>query len=203
MAENPVMLDDVVVTGSMAQALEKRGFAVNVIETGQIALQSVQVNEILDRTAGVRIRQDGGMGSRVNYNINGLSGNSIKIFIDGVPASNYGPSFSLSSIPSALIERIEVYKGVVPGYLSEDALGGAINIILKQRRNKSLTTSFSVGSFNTHQWNAAGSYRWNNGFTVDASAFITTATIITRSGARISGLPIPIHGKRSILKGSV
>ena len=155
----------------VAEALEKRGFAVNVIETQQIALQSVQVNDILDRTAGVRIRQDGGMGSKVNYNINGLSGNSIKIFIDGVPASNYGPSFSLSSIPSALIERIEVYKGVVPGYLSEDALGGAINIVLKQRRSKSLTTSYSVGSFNTHQWNAAGSYRWSNGFTVDASAF--------------------------------
>lgn len=169
--ENPVMLDDVVVTGSMAEALEKKGFAVNVIETQQIALQSVQVNDILDRTAGVRIRQDGGMGSKVNYNINGLSGNSIKIFIDGVPASNYGPSFSLSSIPSALIERIEVYKGVVPGYLSEDALGGAINIILKQRRTKSLTTSYSVGSFNTHQWNGAGSYRWDNGLTVDASAF--------------------------------
>ena len=171
MMENPVMLSDVVVTGNMAQALERKGFAVNVIETGQIALQSVQVNEILDRTAGVRIRQDGGMGSSVNYNINGLSGNSIKIFIDGVPASNYGPSFSLSSIPPALIERIEVYKGVVPGYLSEDALGGAINIILKQRRKESLTTSYSIGSFNTHQWNAAGSYRWDNGFTLDASAF--------------------------------
>jgi outer membrane receptor protein involved in Fe transport len=169
--ENPVMLSDVVVTGSRANAMEKKGFAVNVIETQAIALQSVQVNEILDRTAGVRIRQDGGMGSRVNYNINGLSGNSIKIFIDGVPASNYGPSFSLSSIPSALIERIEVYKGVVPGYLSEDALGGAINIVLKQRRRKSLTTSYSTGSFNSHQWNMAGSYRWNNGFTVDASAF--------------------------------
>lgn len=171
MTENPVMLSDVVVTGSMADAMEKKGFAVNVIETREIALQTVQVNEILDRTAGVRIRQDGGMGSRVNYNINGLSGNSIKIFIDGVPASNYGPSFSLSSIPSALIERIEVYKGVVPGYLSEDALGGAINIILKQRRDKSLTTSYSIGSFNTHQWNAAGSYRWNNGLTFDGSAF--------------------------------
>ncbi len=171
MMENPVMLSDVVVTGSMADAMEKKGFAVNVIDTREISLQTVQVNDILDRTAGVRIRQDGGMGSRVNYNINGLSGNSIKIFIDGVPASNYGPSFSLSSIPPALIERIEVYKGVVPGYLSEDALGGAINIILKERRNKSLTTSYSVGSFNTHQWNGAGSYRLNNGFTFDGSAF--------------------------------
>lgn len=171
MKENPVMLSDVVVTGSRVNALEKKGFAVNVVETQAIALQSVQVNDILDRTAGIRIRQDGGMGSKVNYNINGLSGNSIKIFIDGVPASNYGPSFSLSSIPSSLIERIEIYKGVVPGYLSEDALGGAINIILKQRRKKSLTTSYSGGSFNTHQWNMAGSYRWKNGFTIDGSAF--------------------------------
>lgn len=169
--ENPVLLSDVVVIGNRATAIEKKGFAVNVIETQALALQSVQVNDILDRTAGVRIRQDGGMGSRVNYNINGLSGNSIKIFIDGIPASNYGPSFSLSSIPSALIERIEVYRGVVPAHLSEDALGGAINIILKQQRKKSLTTSYSVGSFNTHQWNAAGSYRWNNGLTIDASAF--------------------------------
>jgi outer membrane receptor protein involved in Fe transport len=171
LTENPVMLSDVIITGSRAGATERKGFAVNVIETQAIALQSVQVNEILDRTAGVRIRQDGGMGSRVNYNINGLSGNSIKIFIDGVPASNYGPSFSLSSIPPALIERIEVYKGVVPGYLSEDALGGAINIILKQRRRESLTASYSAGSFNSHQWNMTGSYRWNGGFTVDASAF--------------------------------
>ena len=42
---------------------------------------------------------------------------------------------------------------------------------MKERRNKSLTTSYSVGSFNTHQWNGAGSYRWNNGFTFDGSAF--------------------------------
>ena len=141
------------------------------------------------------------MGSKVNYNINGLSGNSIKIFIDGVPASNYGPSFSLSSIPSALIERIEVYKGVVPGYLSEDALGGAINIILKQRRNKSLTTSYSIGSFNTHQWNAAGSYRWNNGLTFDGSAFYNYSDNSYKVWGKTSPLPTPTRGTKSTHKG--
>ena len=165
-------LNEVVVRAKTKEReLETAGFAVNVIETQKLATQSVQTNELLDRTAGVRIRQDGGMGSRVNYNINGLSGNAIKIFIDGVPASNYGPAFSLGSIPPALIERIEVYKGVVPGHLSEDALGGAINIILKQRRRNTLTTSYSFGSFNTHQWNANGSYRWENGLTFDGSVF--------------------------------
>lgn len=165
-------LDEVVVVGkNEAKQLKEKGFAVNVIETQKIAIQSIQTNELLDRTAGVRVRQDGGLGSQIKYNINGLSGDAIKIFIDGVPASNFGSSFSLSSIPPSLIERIDIYKGVVPGYLSEDALGGAINIILKQRRKNSLTTSYSIGSFNTHQWNMAGSYRWKNGLTLDGSVF--------------------------------
>lgn len=165
-------LEEVVVSAqSKKKEIETKGFAVNVIETQKIAVQSVQTNELLDRVAGVRVRQDGGMGSAINYSINGLSGNAIKVFIDGIPAANYGSSFSLSSIPPALIERIEVYKGVVPGYLSEDALGGAINVVLKQQGRKSLITSYSFGSFNTHQWNATGSYRWKNGLTFDGSAF--------------------------------
>lgn len=167
-----ITLDEVTVSAtSQKKKIETIGFAVNVIEPERIAAQSIQTNELLDRTAGVRVRQDGGLGSQIKYNINGLSGDAIKIFIDGIPASNYGSSFSLSSIPPALIERIEVYKGVVPANLSEDALGGAVNIVLKENRKKSFTTSYSYGSFNTHQWNGAGSYRWENGLTLDASAF--------------------------------
>lgn len=152
--------------------LETKGFAANVIEMKEASLLSMQTAEILDRTAGVRIRQDGGLGSRINFNLNGLSGEAVRIFIDGVPASNYGASFSISSIPPALIDRVEVYKGVVPAYLSDDALGGAVNIILKKRSRSSLVTSYSGGSFNTHQWNIAGNYRLENGLTTEASAFV-------------------------------
>lgn len=157
---------------SEKKAIETQGFAVNVIETKLAALQTIQTNELLDRSAGVRIRQDGGLGSHIHYNINGLSGNAVKIFIDGVPIANYGNAFSLNSIPPALIERIEVYKGVVPAHLSEDALGGAINVILKEQTRNTLSTSYSFGSFNTHQWNMNGRYRnEKNGFTVNGSAF--------------------------------
>lgn len=152
--------------------IETKGFAVNVIEMKGASLMSLQTNEILDRSAGVKIRQDGGLGSRVNYNLNGLSGRSVKIFIDGIPTENYGGAFSLNSIPPALIERIEVYKGVVPTYLSQDALGGAINVVLKQKINNSLNVSGSFGSFNTHQYNVNGSYRnEKSGFTVNANSF--------------------------------
>lgn len=160
-----------VLRNTVRKDIETSGFAVSIIETEKAAIQSIQTNELLDRSAGVRIRQNGGLGSNIQYNINGLSGNAVRIFIDGIPASNYGSAFSLNSIPPALIERIEVYKGVVPGHLSEDALGGAINIVLKQQTKNSLVTSYSVGSFNTHQWNATGNFQKESGFKVNTSAF--------------------------------
>ncbi len=161
-----------VVQKSEKKEIETRGFAVNVIETKEVAQRNFQTNEMLDRTVGIRVRQNGGLGSAVTYNLNGMSGNSVRIFIDGIPISTYGESFSLNSIPPALIERIEVYKGVIPAHLADDALGGAINVILKKGRINNLTASVSYGSFNTFQTNFNASYRAEKtGFTVKASAF--------------------------------
>ncbi|RAI91368.1 TonB-dependent receptor [Algoriphagus yeomjeoni] len=167
------VLDEVEVTGeSVKNEVEKAGFAVNVLETKRASLHSLQTNDLLNRSVGVRVRQNGGLGSQVSYNLNGMSGNSVRIFIDGVPISTYGASFSLNSIPPALIDRIEVYKGVIPAHLADDALGGAINVILKKGAMNNLTASLSYGSFNTQQANVSGSYRnSNSGFTVKASGF--------------------------------
>ncbi|HUH25026.1 MAG TPA: TonB-dependent receptor [Flavobacterium sp.] len=167
------VLDDMVIhVESIKSKLEKEGFAMNVIETKDAALRNIQTNELLDRTAGVRVRQNGGLGAAVNYNLNGMTGNAIKIFVDGLPISTYGSSFDLNSIPPALIERIEVYKGVVPIHLSDDALGGAINIVLKKGMRNSVNASLSYGSFNTFQANYSGMFRNDkNGLTFKASGF--------------------------------
>lgn len=168
-----VHLNEAIITKfrSVKPQMEREGFAMNVIETQEAALRNIQTNELLDQTVGVRIRQNGGLGARVEYNLNGMSGNSIKIFVDGLPISTYGSSFSLNSIPPALIERIEVYKGVVPVNLSEDALGGAINIVLKESLRNTLNASVSYGSFNTLQANVFGSYRAKSGLTTRISGF--------------------------------
>lgn len=171
--ENVNSLSEVVVQGkNEKRELETKGFAVHVIEMQKLALQSVQTTELLDRTVGVRVRQNGGLGSATSYNLNGMSGNSITIFIDGIPISTYGASFSLNSIPPSLIERIEVYKGVIPAYLSNDALGGAINVVLKKGMQNTLTASAMYGSFNTQQVNFNALYRADKtGLTVKASGF--------------------------------
>jgi outer membrane receptor protein involved in Fe transport len=166
-------LDVVIIDAkSDKEIIEQSGFAVNVIQTREAGLRNLQTNELLDKTVGVRIRQNGGLGSDVKYNINGMSGNAVRIFIDGIPISTYGSSFDLNSIPPAMIERIEIYKGVVPGHLADDALGGAINIVLKKGARNNFNASASYGSFNTTQANFNGLYRFEeSGFTIKASGF--------------------------------
>ncbi|WP_166924013.1 TonB-dependent receptor [Flavobacterium poyangense] len=169
----PKALEEVVVQKvSAKKEIINKGFSVNVIETQEAAKRNLQTNDLLDRSSGVRIRQNGGLGSSVDYNLNGMSGNSVRIFIDGIPISTYGPSFSLNSIPPALIERIEVYKGVIPAHLADDALGGAINVILKNGAKNTLNASVSYGSFNTFQSNLSATFRAKSGFTVKGSGFL-------------------------------
>lgn len=169
---SPKALKEVVIQKtSVKKEIINKGFAVNVIETQEAAKRNLQTNDLLDRSVGVRIRQNGGLGSSVDYNLNGMSGNSVRIFIDGIPISTYGSSFNLNSIPPALIERIEVYKGVIPAHLADDALGGAINVILKKGAKNMLNASASYGSFNTFQSNLSATYRGESGFTVKGSGF--------------------------------
>lgn len=130
---NSISLSEVVVSGkSKGKFIKDQGYAMNVIQTKDAAIQNIQTTELLGRSAGVKIRQSAGLGSDISFNLNGLSGNSVRIFIDGIPLRNYGRSFSLSSIPPSMIERIEVYKGILSSELSEDALGAVSMSCLKK-----------------------------------------------------------------------
>ncbi|WP_299776702.1 TonB-dependent receptor [uncultured Formosa sp.] len=185
-------LDEVLVKSQTTkQKIEDKGFSVNVIETKEAGIRNIQTNELLKTSVGVNIRQNGGLGSDVQYSLNGLSGSAVRIFIDGIPISIYGSSFSLNSIPPAMIERIEVYKGVVPGYLADDALGGAINIVLKQDAKNNLNASISYGSFNTLQTSINGLYRFDeSGFTVKASGFYNYSD----NDYKVSGRSVVVTG---------
>ncbi|TKC64017.1 TonB-dependent receptor [Pedobacter hiemivivus] len=131
------------------QEVKESGFAVNAIETRKYANTTADLNQILNRTTGVKIREQGGLGSNFNFSINGLSGKQVRFFLDGVPMESFGGAMSLNNIPVNLAERIEVYKGVVPVELGSDALGGAVNVITDQHTKRFLDASYSYGSFNT------------------------------------------------------
>ncbi|MCI0920672.1 TonB-dependent receptor [Sphingobacterium rhinopitheci] len=160
---------------TVKKELETSGFAVAVIETKEASLRNLTTNELLDRAVGVRVRQNGGIGSQIEYNLNGMSGSSIGIFLDGTPIATFGSSFNLNNIPPAMIERIEVYKGVLPSHLTGDYVGGAINVIMKKDASaNNLTAAVSYGSFNTFQTDLGAFYRdQKSGFTSRISGFYT------------------------------
>ena len=164
-----------VVRTTEKRQMETSGFAVAVIETKEASLRNLTTNELLDRAVGVRVRQNGGIGSQIEYNLNGLSGSAVGLFLDGIEISTYGSSFNLNNIPPAMIERIEVYKGVLPSHLTGDYVGGAINVVLKKDASQNnITLATSYGSFNTFQSDIGATFRdKKTGFSARASGFYT------------------------------
>jgi len=135
---------------SEADIIKEKSFEVEVVETKALKNSTIDVNSVLEKISGVNIRQTGGLGSSFNFSLNGLSGRKVKFFIDGISLDSYGSSLNLNNFPASLIERIEVYKGVIPIYLGSDTLGGAINIVTSQSDKDIFDISYSYGSFNTN-----------------------------------------------------
>ena len=144
---------------SSAKRLEEGAFSVNAVDITSNVNRSVTLNDIVDRTAGVKVRREGGMGSEFDLTINGMSGNSIRYFIDGVPLETKGSGLTLDNVPLNTVEHVELYKGVVPSYLSSDALGGAVNIVTKKSRRNFLDASYGIASFHTHSGDITGQKR--------------------------------------------
>ena len=163
-----------VIIDAKTEALKTKeaAFEVEVIETRDLKNLSVDVNAVLTTIPGINIRQRGGLGSSFDFSLNGLSGKQIKFFIDGIPFENYGSALSFNNFPATLIERAEVYKGVVPVYLGADALGGAVNIITNQRKRNFLDASYDFGSFNTHRTTLNTQYITSSGFVTRLSSYI-------------------------------
>ena len=165
-------LQNVVLEGKTeAQQLREKAFEVDVLETKGLKNLSVDVNTVLNTVPGIVIRESGGLGSDFSFSLNGFSGNQVKFFIDGIPQDNLGTSLSFNNFPATLIERAEVYKGVVPVYLGADALGGAINLITNQRKVSFIDASFDTGSFNTQRATLSARYYGKKGFVAELTSF--------------------------------
>ncbi|MEM6895709.1 MAG: TonB-dependent receptor [Bacteroidota bacterium] len=151
--EAPQNLKEVVVKGKgQAQRLEESAQAVTVVRTGTVKLQTADLGEVLAKTQGVSVQRSGGLGSPTRFALNGLSGDQIRFFYNGIPLDFSPYVFGIANVPVNAVERIDVYKGVVPIQFGADALGGAVNLVSSEpveRFNGS--ASYQIGSFNTHR----------------------------------------------------
>lgn len=148
-AEN--LIEDVIVFGKSDTELAKeQAVRAVVVDVAAASQQPSTLAELVNRSTGVRIRQSGGLGNAVDISINGFQGNSVQYFRDGIPMDYLGGSYGLHNVPINLLERVEIYKGVVPVSLGGDALGGAVNLITHQQQQSHISASYELASFNTH-----------------------------------------------------
>ncbi|MEM6736805.1 MAG: carboxypeptidase-like regulatory domain-containing protein [Bacteroidota bacterium] len=171
-------LDEVVVYGeTQKEVLEKSAMAIKVVETKIAQLKTADLGEVMARTEGVSVQRSGGLGSNTRFSLNGLTDDQIRFFMDGIPLNAMGHVNGVANVPVNTVERVEVYKGVVPIRFGADALGGAVNLVSNSEfEGTHGQASYQIGSFNTHRLAGFVQHR-----PADHKYFVLTSAFLDRT----------------------
>lgn len=148
-----IKLSELVVTGQyLPTTSDKSVHKVKVIDEKRIKAQgAVNLQELMEQEMNIRVSQDQFLGSSMS--IQGLSGENVKILIDGVPIiGRLNGNVDLSQINLNNIERVEIVEGPLSVSYGTNALAGTINLITKKNA-EDLSLNFnsyyeSVGQYN-------------------------------------------------------
>ncbi|WP_321290612.1 carboxypeptidase-like regulatory domain-containing protein [uncultured Sunxiuqinia sp.] len=152
MEELVTQINEVKVTGkTKAREIREKAMPVSVISVQQLQGTVNSIQDVLTKTVGVTIRSSGGVGSASRLSVRGLEGKRIGFFIEETPLNDQSDFIDLNDIPIDMIERIEIYKGVVPAKFGGSSMGGAVNIVLKEYPDRYGDFSYTLESFNTHK----------------------------------------------------
>jgi vitamin B12 transporter len=167
---------DVTATLTVSQRMQRSAEAVDVVDTMASRRRSADLGELLSQQPGVLVRRAGGLGSNARLTLNGLSDDQIRVFYDELPLDFVGFGLGVANVPLNLIERIEIYRGVVPLRFASDALGGAINLASRQiQRGTHGAASLGIGSWGTYRGALNLRHRTKTGLYANASAFLDDA----------------------------
>ena len=120
----------------------------------------------------------------------------MRIFVDDIPVDELGSSFNLNNLTVNLVDRIDVFKGVIPIQLGADALGGGVNIITNKKADSFIDFSYGVGSFNTHRTSLNSSYRFQqSGFTIKAKGFYNYSD----NNYKMNNRPVFVNGNEELI----
>lgn len=154
-ATKEIELGEVVVTATKTETpVSQVGAAITVITEAEIKQsQTIDVLELLQSVPGLNIVQTGSRGGTAALHPRGGESNFTLVLIDGVQVNDAGGDYDFANLTTDNIERIEVVRGPHSALYGSDAMGGVINIITKQGKEKSeayLSTAwgYQKGNYN-------------------------------------------------------
>ena len=154
-AQTPAQLPGTVVTASRtAQRADELVSDVVVIDRAEIEKSTGRtLAEILARAPGVQFSANGGLGKNSSVNIRGAEARHTVLLIDGVrfgSATTGSPNWDTLAID--LIERIEILKGPASSLYGSEAVGGVVQIFLRQGvQGLAPYASLTLGSYGHRQ----------------------------------------------------
>lgn len=144
---NPSVFDveEVVVTGQyFPQKADKSIYDVKVVGKNHIEGKAANnLNDLLSNELSMRTSLSGVLGSTVS--LQGLSGEHVKILVDGVPViGRMNGNLDLNQLNLQSVDHVEIVEGPMSVVYGSNALAGAINIITKNDDRKKLSLDINT-----------------------------------------------------------
>ncbi len=153
---------EVTVSGSMAPLTELQSARIVSVLTRQDIEQAAaqSVNDLLKSVTGVDVRQRGGFGIQTDISIDGGTFDQVTLLLNGIDISNPQTGHLSADFPVSIsdIERIEVLEGAASRVYGGQSFGGAINIVTRHDRQKSIDLAGRGGSYGTGEGEARISF---------------------------------------------
>ncbi|MBV6483841.1 MAG: Vitamin B12 transporter BtuB [Flavobacteriales bacterium] len=161
-------LNELVVTANFIPVeLKESVYDVKTISEEKIASKGApSLREVLNTE--LNFRTNNGHVNETSINLNGLSGNHVKIMVDGVPVEGrLSGNIDLSQLNLNEIEKIEVIDGPTSVAYGTNALAGTINLITKKNQLNNFSINLKSYYESVGQYNVNG----NVGFKIKENQF--------------------------------
>lgn len=170
MAATAADIEEIVIVGNrleetIPQDLARYGNRVEVITAEEIKQGGyIDVAQTLQMLVpGLHIRPKNGQFDYFDASLQGSRGSEILWLIDGVRITNrlYNGTSPLDTIPSHMVERIEVLKGGQGIFYGTQSVGGVVNVVTKSFQNEA-DGAIGTGVNTNDGYNVNGYFRGGN-----------------------------------------
>jgi len=112
---------------------------------------NASVSDALLQVPGARPLRTGATGSFASASLRGAELEHTSVLFGEIPLSSADAlAFDLSTVPLALLDRVAVYRGGAPAWLSQGAIGGVVQLVARSAHGKELSGTATAGSLGTY-----------------------------------------------------
>lgn len=121
------------------------------IDARERAAAHESVHDLLLEVPGARVQRTGALGSFTTASLRGAEVEHTVVLFGDIPISSAdAAAFNLSTIPASLLDRVVVYRGGAPVWLSQGAIGGVIQLLPRSAQGTRLAATATAGSLDTY-----------------------------------------------------